>query len=132
MVALKQVVELEVVIMDYQYSNQATIEVPFIGMQDANSLRVVSIGCANFSSSFVGWAKMIGNSKAIVVVVDSFSQHYSNQVEDMMLEDLGNSGFAIDYHRNLNFARGPKAYLDVGPMVSIEQQRLLAHHLHLS
>ena len=33
---------------------------------------------------------------------------------------------------NLNFSRGPKAYLDVGPMVSIEQQRILSHHLHLS
>ena len=48
------------------------------------------------------------------------------------VEDLGNYGFSIDYHMNLNFARGPEAYLDVEPMVSIEQQRILSHHLHLS
>ena len=48
------------------------------------------------------------------------------------MEDLENYGFVIDYHMNFNFARGPKAYLDIGPMVSVEQKRMLAHHLHLA
>ena len=59
-----------------------------------------------------------------------FAQHCSNWID--FVEGLGYYGFAIDYHMNLNFARGPKAYLDVGPMVGIKQQRIVAHHLHLS
>ena len=46
--------------------------------------------------------------------------------------DLGDYGFAIDYHINLNFARGLEAYLDIEPMVGVKQQKILAHHLHLS
>ena len=49
-----------------------------------------------------------------------------------MVEDLGNSSFSIDYHRNLNFARGLEAYLDIEPMAFVEPQKILAHHLHLS
>ena len=49
-----------------------------------------------------------------------------------MVEDLGDSSFYIDYHRNLNFARGPEAYLDIEPMAIIEPQKILSHHLHLS
>ena len=59
-----------------------------------------------------------------------FVQHYSNWVG--FVEDLGYCGFAIDYHMNLNFSRGPEAYLDIEPMVDVEKQRILAHHLHLS
>ena len=46
-------------------------------MLAVDSLSVVAIGSTNFDSSFVGsaigsigWAKMIGNFEAIVVVVD--------------------------------------------------------------
>ena len=99
---------------------------------------MVAIGSVGFASSFtsstigfIGWARMIGNSEAIEVVMDSFSQHYSNQV-DNMVEDLGDYDFSTDYHMNLNFAKGPKAYLDVGPMVYVMEQKILAHHLHLS
>jgi len=56
--------------------------------------------------------------------VGYFAQHYSNWVG--FVDDLGYCGFVIDYHMNLNFARGLEAYLDV------EQQRILAHHPHLS
>ena len=48
------------------------------------------------------------------------------------MEDLGNYSFAIDYHMNLNFVKVLEAYLDAGPMVGIDQQKILAHHLHLS
>ena len=48
------------------------------------------------------------------------------------MEDLENYGFSIHYHMNLNVAKGPEAYLNVGPMAGIEQQKILAHHLHLS
>ena len=80
---------------------------------------------------FVGLARKVGNSKVIEAIVDYFSKHYSNYV-DYILEDLGYYDFSIDYHIDLNFAKGPEAYLDVGPMVGVEQQRILAHHLHLS
>ena len=122
-VALKQVVELEVVILEYWYFGQATIEISSIGLQTTNSLEVVAIGSTSFSSR-------IGNSKAIEIVVDCFTQHYSNQV--YIVEDLGNYSFSIDFHMNLNFLECPKEYLDVGPMVGVEQQKVLAHHLHLS
>lgn len=32
----------------------------------------------------------------------------------------------------LNFAKDLKAYLDIEPMVGVEQQKILSHHLHLS
>ena len=73
---------------------------------------------------------MVGNSEAIGIIVDYFSQYYSNSID--IMEDLWNYDFSIDYHMNLNFARGPEAYLDVGPMVGVEKQRILAHYLHLS
>ena len=101
-VALKQVVELEVVIVEDWYFYQATVEIPSIGSQTANSREVVAIGSASFASSFVGYstdqARMVGNSKAIEIFVDCFAQHYSNQVD--IVEDLGNYDFSIDYHMN--------------------------------
>ena len=94
--------------MDYQYFGQAIVEVLSIDLQIANSPRVVAIGSIDFAIDyFVGLAKNIGNSKAIEAIVDYFSKHYSNQV-DYIVEDLGYYGFAIDYHIDLNFAKGPK------------------------
>jgi len=106
---------------------------------------VVAIGSPSFASIYVGsvgfvgsmaigyyidYAKVVGNSKAIGIIVGYFSQHCSNQID--FVEDLGYYSFFSDYHMNLNFARGLEAYLDVGPMVGIEKQRILTHHLHLS
>ena len=73
---------------------------------------------------------MVENFDAIEIVADYFAQHCSNWID--FVEGLGYCSFYIDYHRNLNFAKGLEAYLDVEPMVSVEQQRILAHHLHLS
>ena len=129
-VALEQVVELEVVILEYWYFDQATVEIPSIGLQTVNSLEVVAIGFAGFSIGSVGQAKVVGNYEAIGVVADCFAQHYSSQVD--IEEDIGNYSFAIDYHMNLNFAKGLEAYLDIRPMVGVEKQKILSHHLHLS
>ena len=91
-VALKQVVELEVVIMEYWYFGQAIVEVPSIGLQTANSRRVVAIGSAGSTIDYsTNQARMVGNSMAIEIFVDFFAQHYSNQVD--IVEDLGNYSF---------------------------------------
>ena len=138
-VALEQVTKLEGVIVEHQYFGQAIVEIPSIGLQTANSLGVVAIGSASFASSsvsseaigyFIYYTRVVGNSEAIGIVVCCFAQHCSNWVN--FVEDLGNYNFYIDYNMNLNFVRIPKAYLDVGPMVVIKQQRILSHHLHLS
>ena len=120
-----------VVIVEYWYFDQATVEVPSIGLQAANSLGVVATSSVGSTIGYyVGQARMVGNSEAIEVVEDFFSQHYSNQVD--IMGDLGNYNFAIDYHMNLNFAKGPEAYLDIGIVAGIKQRKTLSHHLHLS
>ena len=130
-VALKQVVELEGVIVEHQYFGQATTKILSIGSEIASSPRVVAIGFASFSSSFVGFvgsmaigcsidqARVVGNFETIGIVVGYFSQYCSNWID--FVEGLWYYGFSIDYHMNLNFAREPKVYLTVEPMFGVEQ-----------
>ena len=92
---------------------------------------MVAIGFVGSAIDYsIGWARKVGSSEAIGAVADYFSQHYSNWID--IVEDLRNYSFSIDYHMNLNFAKGLEVYLHVEPMVRIEKQRILAHHLHLS
>ena len=131
-VALVQVVGLGMVIVEYQYFGQATVEVLSIGLQTANSPRMVAIGSTSSAFDYsVSQAKKVGSSKSTRAVANYFAKDYSNQV-DYIVEDLRDYSFAIDYLINLNFAKGPEAYLDVGTMADIEEKIILSHHLHLS